>query len=546
MKKILYSLLILLMCSFHTTNVFANALNDLEKEIQQAIKEFQKDIKNLSPSDDPLIKSIDEVLVQMNIGVALIEESFKKNNVEATLSAINLVDIGLADVSKFIPAEKVTKLDHINYEKILNKKQIEALSLTTKDPTTSRVENMQNLMNDIDVLEKEGIKASKFVDNVAVTYSTNTFANGMFNKRVLTNIGTFASYHAVRRINNNFVEARLRPNQRYQKLVVTKPLIHVSRNWYGGINAKVVGRTFRTIPVRVWPWSKIIYDPLPIIVEEDNSPPEFWETDKYKTEFEKAYDDWRYYNTLSGEEFSKKFPKWPDGVNNIAKTYNIKPTYDGPPIEFEGLNEDGTCEDRKQLWCKSQLDFQKSKMGPTLVSWDDVVAKAEAGGMEGGLGPDFDPKNITNDEIDTSAFNNEVDKLNETVSQVTENISDTTNSISQVTENIGDTTDSINSFMEEVDNLNETIADISESIDSESITETVETITSIDELVSSFQSIGENLQESIQQVAEESEQFAEEMMQDTEQYLNDIANRQPCVGHIDMKTFEQTYSGDCD
>lgn len=136
-----------------------------------------------------------------------------------------------------------------------------------------------------------------------------------------------------------------------------------------------------------------------------------------------------------------------------------------------------------------EFNLNKLKENPTIVSYDDVISQTEGTLINpeeidlsevvvGDLGPDFDPNIIANNEIDTSAFT------------------------------------------DEIDNLNETIADISESIDSDSITETVETISSTDDLVESIQSIGENLEESIQQVAEESNQFAEDLMQATEEYLN--------------------------
>ena len=44
-------------------------------------------------------------------------------------------------------------------------------------------------------------------------------------------------------------------------------------------------------------------------------------------------------NPLSEEEFKEMFPKWPDGVDYSSGYDWAKFEYDGPPIDWPGLNQ---------------------------------------------------------------------------------------------------------------------------------------------------------------------------------------------------------------
>ena len=108
-----------------------------------------------------------------------------------------------------------------------------------------------------------------------------------------------------------------------------------------------------------------------------------------------------------------------------------------------------------------EYNLHKLKNEPNIVNYDEVL-KGNNNIMVntddinlndvlvGETGPDIDSSIITNNQIDTSAFTSEVNKINETVAQVTGNISTTT--------------DSIDSFMEQVDNINESVAQINDSV----------------------------------------------------------------------------------
>ncbi len=528
-------------------------------EIKKHIKSYQQKLKSLSEAKDPEAQVIDVLLKEVNKGLGLIEESIKTKNKEVILSSIELVEAGINDVASYIPKEKETKFDNINYEEILTEKQIESLSLTAKNPDLEKKQDVQKFINNVDTLHQEGIKAVAYADNVGINFSTRTFANGLVNKRVLTNLGTFATYTAVRRINNLQVEAQLAPWQRKQTLVHRKPVFQVGRNWFGGLSVRHVANYYTLTPVRVWPRTAVIFDPVyPVIVEEDKGPPEFWETEEYRENFYEAYDrvQWPHLNKdnpLTREDFKKDFPVYPDGipVGDVYENILASVEYKGPPIEWEGLTEDGKCL-KRVYWCPELAEYQMDKLKntPTLVTdYDDMLqinsnafanidGNALSKNIDGNaFGENIDVSNINNNTIDMSSFTKEIDNINETVSQVTGNIANST--------------DSIDSFMEQVDNLNESVAQVTESM-SQTVSEISDSIntdtisTSVDEVLQSFDNIQTTFDESMQKWEQESQKYAEDMMKATEQYLSDIANSQPCVGHIDMKTFEQTYSGDCD
>lgn len=529
-------------------------------EIKKHIKSYQQKLKSLSEAKDPEAQVIDVLLKEINKGLGLIEESIKTKNKKVILSSIELVEAGIKDISSYIPKEKETKFDNINFEEILNEKQIASLSLTAKDPDLAVKQDVQKFINNVDTLHQEGIKAVAYADNVGINFSTRTFANGLVNKRVLTNLGTFATYTAVRRINNLQVEAQLAPWQRKQTLVHRKPVFQVGRNWFGGLSVRHVANYYTLTPVRVWPRTAVIFDPVyPVIVEEDKGPPEFWETEEYRENFYEAYDrvQWPHLNKdnpLTREDFKKDFPVYPDGipVGDVYENIVAAAEYKGPPIEWEGLTEDGKCL-KRVYWCPELAEYQMDKLKntPTIVSnYDDmpqfdgnaftnIDGNALSKNIDGNaLSENIDVSNINNNTIDTSAFTKEIDNINETVSQVTGDIANST--------------DSIDSFMEQVDNLNESVSQVTESINqtvseiSESInTDTIST--SVDEVLESFDNIQTTFDESMQKWEQDSQQFAEDLSQATEDYFENIQNQinNQCKATIDYTTYEITYSGNC-
>jgi len=304
---------------------------------------------------------------------------------------------------------------------------------------------------------------------------------------------------------------------------------------------------------------QVIFAPSGNFTEEPRGPLEFWETEEYKKDFDEAYDrvKWPWLhkdNPLSEEEFKELFPKWPDGVDYSGGYEWAKFEYDGPPIDWPGLNPDGTCSG-KRLVCQEQVEYNLNKLKeqPTIVAYEDVLTQNNntiinpeeidlSEVIVGEMGPDFDPNTITNNNIDTSSFTNEIDKMNETVAQVTGNISDTTESIDTFMEQV----DNINeSVAQATESMNDTVAEISESIDTESISSGIEAFTNSDELTSSFDAIENQMNDLIQSTEEIKETL---LNQDLNDYLDSPAMELPCtpMNTWSWDTMSYTQSTTCD
>jgi hypothetical protein len=490
MYKFYKIFLLIFLIIFPTKFLNADPFAELEKNVNEAIKQFNNNTKNLPSSSDEIVKSIDKIINKMSEGLDFTQEALSNGDITTTLSAIDLVSATLIETAATIPSETKSSMDDIDMEATFSEDQLSKLSKLSENKTQKQNNDTVELISTVKHLDNNGFDASNYADEVGTTI-----------QEFSSKQGGFVQYTTIKRVNQSYILAS--PN-------LLQPLVP-GGVYTGGMQGMVIG-------------PQLVFSPTGNFTEEARGPLEFWETEEYKKDFDEAYDrvKWPWLhkdNPLSEDEFKEMFPKWPDGVDYSGEYYEwAKFEYDGPSIDWPGLNPDGTCIGRR-LVCQEQVEFNLNKLkeNPTIVSYDDVIAQTEgtlinpeeidlSDVVVGDLGPDFDPNIIANNEIDASAITDELDNLNETVSQVSESISDTT--------------ESMDSFMEEVDNLNETIADISESIDSDSITETVETISNTDDLVESIQSIGENLEESIQQVAEESNQFAEDLMQATQEYLN--------------------------
>jgi hypothetical protein len=516
MYKFYKIFLLIFLIIFPTKFLNADPFAELEKNVNEAIKQFNNNTKNLPSSSDEIVKSIDKIINKMSEGLDFTQEALSNGDITTTLSAIDLVSATLIETAATIPSETKSSMDDIDMEATFSEDQLSKLSKLSENKTQKQNNDTVELISTVKHLDNNGFDASNYADEVGTTI-----------QEFSSKQGGFVQYTTIKRVNQSYVLAS--PN-------LLQPLVP-GGVYTGGMQGMVIG-------------PQLVFSPTGNFTEEARGPLEFWETEEYKKDFDEAYDrvKWPWLhkdNPLSEDEFKEMFPKWPDGVDYSGEYYEwAKFEYDGPSIDWPGLNPDGTCTGRR-LVCQEQVEFNLNKLkeNPTIVSYDDVIAQTEgtlinpeeielsdvvvgdlgpdfdpniitnneidlSDVVVGDLGPDFDPNIIANNEIDTSALTDEIDNLNETVSQVSESISDTT--------------ESMDSFMEEVDNLNETIADISESIDSDSITETVETISSTDDLVESIQSIGENLEESIQQVAEESNKFAEDLTKATEEYFQGI------------------------
>ena len=509
-------------------------------EIKKHIKSYQQKLNNFSETEDSEVQVVDILLKEVNKGLDLVEESLDTNKNEVILSAIELVEAGLDDVASYIPKEKQTTFDNINFEEVLSERQIASLSLTAKDPSFEKQQDVEKIINNIDILHEQGIKSVQYADNVGHSFATRTFANGLVNKRILTNIGTYATYTAVRRLNNLQVEAQIVPWQRTQTLVHRRPVFSLERNWFGALSVRHTANYYTYTPVRVWPQTAVIFDPVfPVITQEDKGPPEFWETEEYKDNFYEAYDrvQWPHLyedNPLTREEFKKDFPVYPDGypVGDVYENIVEAAAYKGPPIEWEGLTEDGKCMS-KLYWCPEQTEYQLHilKNTPTVVSDYDHLPQFEGNAfvsIDKNINENIDLTNIDNNTIDTSKFTNEVNDINETVSEVTGNL--VSNS------------DSLDSFMEQVDNINDSVSQVTENLNTSleatdlsnvdkaletfSNTSTLEAFSNTDELTESLNAV----QESMNRMAEATEQIKQDLLsQDLNDYLENAAEGQACA-----------------
>ena len=526
------SLSIFLFIIFFSKNLFADPFSQFEKNVNDAILQFNKDILNLPKSDDVIVQSIDKIIKKMSEGLEFTQKALDDNDVTTTLSVLELIDTTIIETSATIPSENKSNMNEINLEEIFSEEQLENLSKISENKIDKQNQETTKLISNIKNLEDKGFKASNYVNEIGTTIQS-----------FHSSAGGFVQYTILNRVNENYVLASPNLNQ----TLLPGGVYDCTKHSMVGC---VVG-------------PKLVFVPTGSFTEEPRGPLEFWETEEYRDDFYEAYDrvKWPWLhkeNPLSEEEFKEMFPKWPDGVDYSSGYDWAKFEYDGPPIDWPGLNPDGTCEGRR-LVCQEQVEYNlhKLKNEPNIVNYDEVLKGNNNiminsddinlnNVLLGETGPDIDSSIITNNQIDTSAFTSEVNKINETVAQVTGNISTTTDSIDSFMEQVDNINESVAQINESVsqvtENINETVADISDSIDTESISSGLEAFSNSNDLIESLDAV----QDTMDRMAETTEQIKQDLLnQDLDDYFENATKGQPCAMSLNMQTLKYTPVYDC-
>ena len=164
MIKKTYLILTLFLCTISFVN---KGSAEIPKNIQDAYKDFKKDIENLNNKigktenqKDTKLQGIDEALLKINEMVSLVDQAYEKNNFNLIQSNLNFLSTMIAKTSSLIPNEYESDLSKIEIEKMkdFDPKIITDISSSMKSKKTDKNET---LLEDMVTLKKSGVDVFK-------------------------------------------------------------------------------------------------------------------------------------------------------------------------------------------------------------------------------------------------------------------------------------------------------------------------------------------------------------------------------------------------
>lgn len=468
--------------------IVKNSFDEFETEIQTAIKEYKKNIQSYSKSNDNLIKSIDSVADQLEQNLSFLLTSLKDENIEAVASSIELIDATINDVNAFIPSEQIISMDNIDYEKILLPEQLEIINKTQNRKNVNLKENTEEFIENILVLEKNGFRTDKYIEDLE-TKSLN------FNERS----GPLQNYLTVKRV-SMFAGGYVNGLSSYKS--------PTSKFGAGKIGSQGFGfKSLGQRKLKQWPYFQVYY------VGSSNSnqsrPLEFWETEEYKINFEKARNGQLSTNDMK-EFFPEGIKKWPDGYDYVTdQVFEIKDVDNN--VEWEGLNLDGTCANG-QLWCSEQTDFALNEL---KINSDDINESF------------YDDLNIDlSSTQNTASINQLVDNSN----SISDSVSEYNNTLS---DSFGNSEDSISN-----DVISQTVENITNT---DIISDSVDVISSTENLNDTFQELTDTFMDVADQLQQNATAIEEFKSQNVLQDLNDyMSNPESLIGGLNIETIDNT------
>ncbi len=164
MIKIIYLILSLFLFTISFVN---QGSAEISKNIQDAYKDFKKDIEKLNNqisktknSNDPSLQGIDEALLKINEMVSLVNQTYEKNNLELIQSNLNFLSVMIGKTSNLIPKEYESDLSKIDITQTedVDPQIITEISFSMK---LKRTDNQEALLEDMMVLKENGVDVFK-------------------------------------------------------------------------------------------------------------------------------------------------------------------------------------------------------------------------------------------------------------------------------------------------------------------------------------------------------------------------------------------------